>query len=747
VPILSPGSVCFRRVPKLIRALGIGLLAAALSAVPGATGAARGALLGPHCPWLEESLPVQTRVSELTSAMTLEQKISLMQLQKGSGAYAGYEHYVPPIPQLCVPAIVQQDDSAGVAGGVTGVTQLPAPIAAASTFSTSTMYSYGATIGSEMRGEGVDDALAPTLNLLRVPEWGRAFESLGEDPFLTSQLGDADIEGIQSQGVIADVKHFIDYNQETGRNPGAPGPLDDDIISARTMRETELSVFESAIEDAHVGGIMCAFPLINGIFTCQDPYLLTTVLRNQFGFQGYIRSDNPAPLTSDVEAVNAGLDQAVVPHLDPTQLLADVQNGSISPATIDAAASAILYPMFQLGIFNDPPTGTVDTNVSTPADQAFALQAAEQGTVLLRNQDSLLPLRAGHLRSITVYGTDASDSPVTAGGGSGHVTASSIITPLEAIQARVGSGVSVSYSPTGGPPSPAQTKRRRPGRHRRVRDANVSHVAIVFVGKPEGEGFDEQNLRLPAAEERLIGAVARANKHTIVVLNSGGPVVMPWIAHVQAVIEGWFPGQQDGAAIAAILFGDVNPSGKLPVTFPLTGSQSLAGARSRWPGIHGEVHYSEGLDIGYRWYDAHHYTPLFPFGFGLSYTTFSFSRLRITPVKTRGLDPNGQPGQVVAYVHARLANTGGRLGADVAQLYLGDPPSAGEPVRQLRGFARLQLAPHQRASVTLPLTARELAYWNSYANRWMIARGRYAVYVGDSSALSGLPLRGALSVG
>jgi beta-glucosidase len=732
------------RALKLIHKLGAVATAVALTAALGATDAARGAQLT-NCPWLDQSLPVSQRVAELTAAMTLEQKISLMQLQPGTGAYAGFEHYVPPIPSLCVPAIVQQDGAAGVAGHATGVTQLPAPIAAAATFDTSTLYDYGATIGAEMRGKGIDDALAPTLNLVRVPEWGRAFESLGEDPFLTAQLGDADIEGIQSQGVIADVKHYADYNQETGRTPSPSSPLDVDVISARTQRETELSAFESAIEQAHAGGIMCAFPLINGIFTCQDPYLLTTVLRDQFGFKGYIRADNPAPLTSEIEAVNAGLDQAVAPHLDPTQLTGDVQDGAISATTINSAAAHILYPMFQLGIFNNPPTGSIADDVSTPADQAFALQTAEQGTVLLQNENALLPLRAGHLNSITVYGADASQSPVTVGGGSANVKADSIITPLQAIQARVGSGVSVSYSPSGGPPVPTLRARKKPmPRRRPVRDSNVHHVAIVFVGRFEGEGTDEQNLQLPQAENQLISSVARANKHTIVVLNTGTPVMMPWLHKVQAVIEAWYPGQEDGAAIAPVLFGDVNPSGKLPVTFPANGGQPLTAARSRWPGVHGEIHYSEGLDIGYRWYDAHHYQPLFPFGFGLSYTTFSFSRLRITPVRTQGLDPNGNPNQVVAVVHARLTNTGTLAGADVAQLYLGDPASTGEPLRQLRGFARIQLAPHRYAAVTLPLTARDLAYWNAYSNRWVTAPGSYRIYLGDSSALSTLPLRGAL---
>jgi beta-glucosidase len=710
-----------------------GAVALAVTALLATAGAAGGAPTA-RCPWLDQSLPVAQRVSELAGAMTLQQKLSLMQLVPGAGAYSGYEHYVPPIPELCVPAIVQQDGPAGVAGGLTGVTQLPAPIAAASTFSPSVLHAYGATIGSEMRAKGIDDALAPMLNLLRVPEWGRAFESLGEDPFLTSQLGDADIEGIQSQGVIADVKHYIDYNQETGRTPTS-APLDDDIISARTMRETELSLFESAIQDAHVGGIMCAFPLINGIFTCQDPYLLTSVLRDQFGFQGYIRSDNPAPITSDVEAVNAGLDQAVAPHLDPTGLLAAIGAGSISQSTINAAAGAILYPMFQLGIFNDPPTGTSAANVSTATDQAFALQTAESGTVLLRNQDGVLPLRPFHLGSIAVIGADGGASPLTAGGGSGGVLADSVVSPLAAIQARAGTGISVSYS-LGQPAALAQA----------AAAARKARVAIVFVGRFEKEGVDLPNLRLAPAAEQLIRAVARANRHTIVVLNTGGPVLMPWIHAVQAVIEGWYPGQQDGNAISAVLFGDVDPGGKLPVTFPADARQPLSATHSRWPGTGGEVNYSEGLDIGYRWYDAHHFTPLFPFGFGLTYTTFALSRLRITQLSTHGLDPNSRPGQVVAVVHAQLANTGSRLGSDVAQLYLADPASTGEPPRQLRGFARAQLAAHHRTSVTLVLTARDLAYWSARAMRWVVAPGRYGVFVGDSSALADLPLRGSLTM-
>jgi beta-glucosidase len=698
------------------------------------------------CPWLNQQLPIDQRVSELIGNMTLQQEISLMQLEPGfspsAGPFAGYESYVAPIPSLCIPAMVQEDGPAGVDGGITSVTQLPAPIAAASTFDRSLLRQYGATIGSEERAKGIDEALAPTLNLVRVPEWGRAFETLGEDPFLTSQLGDADIEGIQSQGVVAIAKHYVEYNQESGRLPAQPG--ENAVVSVRTMQETEMSVFDSAIQDAHVGGIMCAFPMVNGTFNCQDQYLLTTVLRNQFGFKGLIRADNPPPITSDVAAANAGLDQTRPPFFDPSNLLSDVQSGLISPATIQAAATAILYPLFEVGVFNSPPSGSITANASIPPHVAFALGAAEEGTVLLRNQANLLPLTTKKLRSIAVIGADAGTNPRSVGGGSASVFSNQVVTPLAGIQARAGPRVQVTYA-IGNQPNAAPNQPG--GLQQAVTAARYARVAIVFVGRPQGEGSDLAALNLSLVDGQLIRAVSRVNKHTIVVLNTGSPAFMPWLGHVQAVIEAWYPGVEDGNAIAAVLFGDVNPSGKLPVTFPTPQNPGLSGGQARWPGLSGNINYAEQLKIGYRWFDAYGQKPLFPFGFGLSYTHFSFRGLQISPVTTNAFDPNNHPNQIVAVVRAQVTNTGKRPGAEVAQLYLADPRATGEPVRQLRGFARAQLAPRQSTTVTFPLTARDLAYWRTPANSWAIARGIYHVYVGDSSALVDLPLHGAFSLG
>jgi beta-glucosidase len=864
-----------------------GLMAAG---VPGAAAAGRLA----SCPWLNPLTSIQQRVNELVSAMTLAQEISLMQPVKG-GPYPGYEHYVPGIPSLCVPAVMQQDGAAGVASGAEGVTQLPAPIAAASTFDSGTLRQYGTVIGSEMRGKGIGFALAPTLNLVRVPQWGRAFETLGEDPYLTSQLGDAEIDGIQGQGVIANVKHYAEYNQETYRQPSQR--RNNVVASVRAAQETELAIFGSAVRDARAGSIMCAMPSVNGTGACENSWLLG-VLRNQYGFKGDYRSDNPPSVTSNARAANAGLDQAVTPTFNAADLLAAVSSGAISRATINAAAGAILYPMFQMGLFGNPPAGNLGAYVSSGGHVSFAQSTAAAGTVLLRDTGGALPLSSQKASSIAVIGADANAYAESAGGGSAQVHAGNVVTPLTGIKARAGAGTKVTYSigsgpydalpdipagsltpsqgsgagltaaiyangtlsgkpaivrtePTvdvetsrsllpsrdsspstsvkwtgtlhppvtgtyrfsatcdrmcelfvggklvidnkgasglvshhtvtgsaalaGGQPVPIRVTYEQawsgtgiqtlgtimqlgwlpPGQvPPSVADAaaaaRAAQVAVVFAGTFESEAFDQPDLHLSGVDDQLISAVAAANPDTIVVLNTGGPVLMPWLNKVAAVVEAWYPGQRDGNAIASVLFGDVDPGGKLPVTFPAGASQPLSAAASRFPGVGRSVTYSEGLDIGYKWYDAHGLTPLFPFGFGLSYTNFGFSGLSVSgsvPGSVPGRpDPVNDPGQVVAVVRATVTNTGSRSGAEVAQLYLGDPASAGEPARQLRGFQRVTLAPGQAATVSFPLTARDLAYWDTGANRWAVASGGYQVRVGDSSASSGLPLAGSFQV-
>ncbi|HET9094402.1 MAG TPA: glycoside hydrolase family 3 C-terminal domain-containing protein [Solirubrobacteraceae bacterium] len=687
------------------------------------------------CPWLDQTRPIGQRVKLLLSHMNLAEKIAEMYINEptSTGPYAGYEGFVPAQPTLCIPPLIEEDGSQGVAFGAADVTQLPAEVSLASAWDPALAYQYGAVNGQEHRAKGIAVVLGPSVNIQRDPRWGRNFEMFSEDPFLTSALGTANIEGLQSQGVMADVKHFVTYNQETNRGT----PLDNTKVSVRALHEIYLPPFYSAITQAHAASVMCAYPLLNGLYSCQDPSLLTGLLDDHWGFPGFVRSDSAAN-ASTVDSANAGLDQERGSfYWDNGQLAAAVAAGQVPAATINAAVRRILTEMFQFNLFNAPPTGNLSSPAATPADDAVALNVAERGTVLLQNSGGILPLNASTTHSIAVIGPDGTTSPQTAGGGSSYVRPNSVVSPLSGITARAGSAVAVtSYSGTD--PTAAAAA------------AAQAQVAVVFASYPESEGSDLADISLPDNQDAMIEAVAAANPNTIVVLNTGGPVLMPWLSSVKAVLEAWYPGQDDGTAIAAVLFGDVDPSGHLPETFPTSLAAIPTASPAQFPGVNGQVEYSEGLDVGYRWYDANNVAPLFPFGYGLSYTSFAFSGLQVTPTSVfngaSGPDtPAGQSADL-AFVTATVTNTGPVAGSDVAQLYLGDPPSAGEPPRQLVGFRRVTLAPHQSTTVTFPVTGHDLSFFNATANGWTVPAGRFKVYVGDSSALPSLPLHGALQV-
>ncbi len=697
-------------------------------------GAVSSHVSGSDCPWLNQALPVGKRVNLLLSHMSMADKLAEMYIQTAAttGPYAGYEGYVPAQPALCIPSIVEQDGSQGVFAA-SGVTQLPAEVSLASAWDPSLAYRYGVVNGQEHRTKGIAMVLGPGVNIQRDPRWGRNFENFSEDPFLTSALAAANIEGIQSQNVMADVKHFATYNQETNRAT----PYDDTIVGVRALHEIYLPPFYSSIEQAHVASIMCAYPLLNGVYSCQNSGLLTGLLNDSWGFQGFVRSDGGAN-TSTVDSANAGLDQERGSYYwDNGQLAAAVTDGDVRASTITQAVRRILTEMFQFDLFNDPPTGSLSTPATTPAADALARNVAQRGTVLLKNTGSILPLSTLNTRSIAVIGPDGTTAPQTAGGGSSHVNATSVVSPLRGITNRVGaSGTVTSYSGTD--PTQAATA------------AQQAQVAVVFAGYSESEGKDLPNISLPNNQNAMIAAVAAANPNTIVVLNTGGPVLMPWLSSVRAVLEAWYPGQDDGTAIASVLFGDIDPSGHLPETFPTSLSRIPTASPAQFPGVNGRVAYSEGLDVGYRWYDARHVRPLFPFGYGLSYTSFRFSHLTVTPRslinRTSGPNaPNGQGAQL-ARVTATVTNTGQVRGSDVVQLYVGDPSSAGEPPRQLEGFRRITLSPQQSRTVSFTITGHELSFFDSRANGWTLPDGRFSLYVGDSSALTSLPLRGKLNI-
>ncbi len=675
---------------------------------------------------LEPMKQAQQQAEAMANRMTLSQDLTLMHGVSPEATPDGTVGATAAIPSLGIPAVNQQDGPAGVGDGVTGVTQLPAPVDLAATWDDSLASCYGKVIGTEQRDKGVEEDYGPTINIDRVPEWGRSFEAFTEDPYLDGDLAAAEVNGIQSQGEMAEVKHFAVYNQETNRNT----PEDDAIVSEQAIQEIYTTAWQTVIEKSNPAAIMCAYSTINNQYACQNSYLLHDVLDGQLGYQGYVGSDYGAT-HSTVASANAGLDQEQPESTYfGAALQQAVQDGQVSQSTIKDAVVRILTEMYRFKLFTDYPTGNLSATVTNDADQDTGLAIAEAGTTLLKNDANVLPYSTS-AASIAVIGADASTSPMTDGGGSASVVASQVVTPLQGIQNEVGSGATVTYNDGSDVTTAAAS-------------AASAQEAVVFVNDVETEGADRTSLELPGNQDQLIEAVAAANPHTVVVLNTGAPVLMPWLSQIAGLVEAWYPGQDDGTAIAQVLFGQTNPSGHLPVTFPTSASDTPVSTPQQFPGVDGQVDYSEGIDVGYRWYDQNDVTPLFPFGYGLSYTNFKYSGLRVTPLAATA---DGNQNQPLAEVTATVTNAGKVAGADVAQVYIGDPSSAGEPPRQLAGYQRVSLNPGQSAQVHFTIDARSLSYWSDSANAYVVPPGAFTVYAGDSSAVANLPLQGSLRIG
>jgi beta-glucosidase len=843
--------------------------AAAIAAVAAVTMALRsrvpagGPARAATCPWVRSTAPIPARVAQILSKMTLDEKIQMVHGATGSG----YVGYVPAIPRLCIPALKLEDGPGGVADGVTGVTQLPAPVAVAASWDTAVARSYGAVVGAEEWGKGANVNLGPTVNIVRDPRFGRAFETYGEDPYLAGRIAVAEIQGVQAEGVMAQVKHWVTYNQETFRNT----PADDVVVAPRTLHEIYMPQFEAAVGQGGASSVMCSYSTINGTWACENAYSQDTVLKGRWRFGGFVTSDWGATHSTVASAVG-GLDMQMPDSSRFGPALKDsVLAGRVPMSRLNDMVRRILTQEFRFHIFDREQTGGLSTTVTSDEHAAFARSAAEQGTVLLRNAGDLLPLDPATVRSIAVIGPGGGRDALTGGGGSAAVEVPYVVTPFFGIAKRAGGNVTVRYAqgalpPSGAlPPVPPQYLKasegggrgltvqfynnmtlsgapvltrvdsavganwrdqppapgvnanqwsakwtgsitapatgeytfsltsddgsrlfvggtqvidnwreqgattetakvtltagqavaievdyyqngggdtlglgwRLPGQVSLIDEAvalaRSSDVAVVFVGAFESEGADLADIDLPGEQNQLIRAVAAANRRTIVVLNTGSAVTMPWVDSVAAVLEGWYPGQEDGNAIAAVLFGDVNPSGKLPVSFPRTLADVPAASAARWPGVDGRVEYSDGLLVGYRWYQARGITPLFPFGFGLSYTTFRFENLRVS-----------RRGRSVA-VGVDITNTGRRAGADVVQLYVGFPASTGEPPKQLKGFQKVPLAPGETRHLTFSLDPRAFAHWDAAANGWVVSAGEYQIEIGDAS--DNLPVSAVVKLG
>jgi beta-glucosidase len=656
----------------------------------------------------------ERRAAALVAQMTLDEKISQTHTTlKGAG---GIARFVPGIPRLGIPDFLITNGPAGVGTGAVpqqpNATALPAPVAVAAGFDVGLARDYGVVEGRETGNVGHSLIEAPDVNMVRVYQNGRAFENYGEDPYLAGQLAVANLKGIQSQGVLAEVKHYAANDQERDRK------TIHEVIDDRTLHEIHLPAFEDAVKQGHVAAVMCAYPNVNDAFMCENRHLLTDVLREQWGFQGFVQSDASATHTA-VGSVAAGQDLELRDNGPyDEELRQAVVDGKVSMTALDAMITRRLATEIRAGLFEHPRTVTP---IDAAAGGTVARRVAEQSAVLLKNSANRLPLNASAVHSIAVIGPYAGVAH-PGGGGSSHVNPLYTVSPVDGIQRRAGSGVKVTSSDGVDTTAAAAL-------------AGSADVAVVIVGDVEKEGTDRPTLSLTGNQDDLVRSVVAANPRTIVVLNSGAPVLMPWVDQVPAILETWYPGEEDGNALAALLFGDVNPSGKLPVTFPRTESQTPVSIPERYPGVNGTVVYSENLEIGYRWYDARGEEPLFPFGYGLSYTSFAFSRLRVTPVL-------GRYGQ--ADVEADVTNTGSRAGATVAQVYLTFPASAGEPPRQLKSFAKVFLRPGERRHLRFSLDQRAFSVWDSAAQNWTTIAGRYQVAVGDSSR--NLPLSAPVRV-
>jgi beta-glucosidase len=671
-------------------------------------------------PWADKSLSPAQRADLLIKEMTLDEKIAMVHGVSPIPMKA-YVGFVPANQRLGIPALTLADGRAGVGNHTHDVTLLPAPIAAASSWDIGLIHQYGEVLGQEQWAKGTNVALGPSIDVVRVPEWGRTFESYGEDPYFNGQMAVAEIKGIQSQGPIADANMYLTMNQESNRFK------EDSIVDERTLREIYLPPFEASIRDGHVGTVMCAYVKTNGVYSCENPELQIDLLRGELHFDGWVMSDWGATHSTVASAQN-GLDQQMP---DDTfygaPLKAAVRSGQVSMSVLDEHVRHILIPMFRQGLFDKAQPGSWSANVRSADHDAFSRAVAEQGTILLKNEGSILPLTIK--ASISVFGAAGNKEPKVEGGGSSAVVAPYKVSPLDGIRKRIGVITQVSYADGSDPVAAAKI-------------AKDAEVAIVFAHTDESEGGDRPDLKLPGNQDQLIAAVAEANKKTIVVLDTGGAVLMPWIDKVAGVIEAWYPGQEDGNAIAAVLYGDVNPSAKLPLTFPRSASEIPTAHEEQWPGVNGLSTYSEKLNVGYRWYDATNTQPLFPFGFGLSYTSFHLSHLVAAPkqmVTASGL----AHGKV--HLAVEVTNTGGREGAEVVQAYVGQPRKNGEPQHQLRAFEKVQLKAGETKVVNFVLDEHSFSIFDPSVHRWISPDGTYEILVGTSSR--DLPLHTSIAIG
>jgi len=678
----------------------------------------------------------EEKIDSLISLMTLEEKVAMIH-SESSFASGG-------VARLNIPHWVMSDGPHGVRkehgtdyvpdeGVADSVTYLPVGVALASTWNPALGYAYGKVLGSEANARGKDVILGPGINIIRTPVNGRNFEYLSEDPYLISQMVVGYIKGVQDQGVSASVKHYAANNQETNRTTVNVE------MSERALREIYLPGFKTAVQQGEVNTVMGSYNKFRGQYCTHHEYLVNTILKGEWGFKGVLMTDWGAA-KGTLEAINNGTDVEMGTDLslgpNPNYgkyfmgdtVISLVNSGKVDVKVIDEKVRRILRIMYKTHMFGKRPAGSINT----PEHQATTLKIAEEAIVLLKN-DNILPLKKESLKTIAVIGANATRKHAGAGGSS-QVNAKYEVTPLAGITKLVGDNVKIVYAPgyeivKDGKSNPTLVQEA-------VKTAASADVVIYAGGWIHGysdawndnafdsESVDKPNLILPFGQDELITAVLKANPKTIVVLNSGAATDMnAWGDKAKAIIQSWYAGMEGGTALAKILFGEVNPSGKLPMTFPKKLEDSPAHALGAYPGdANLNEEYKEGIFVGYRYFDTKNVEPLFPFGHGLSYTTFAYEDLSIT---------KSQKGAVVTL---SVKNTGAVAGAEVVQLYVKDDKASVErPEKELKAFTKIFLQPGESKQVEFTLNEDAFQYYDEAKKAWVLESGEFSILIGGSS--------------
>jgi beta-glucosidase len=828
-------------------------------------------------PWLDPTVPNEQRLQLFLDQLNSTQKYAMVQGdteldENGTGVNPCIGH-ISGNETLGVPSICMGDGPAGVGNNLNNVTAFPAPIAAAASWNTSLEYAYGQALAQEHMAKGRNVVLSPTINILRSPLWARAAETFSEDPWLTSRMAVAGVMGVQNQGALACPKHLAGYNQDTNRF--GVGPTWDTVdvhIDKRVLHELYLPAFKASVQEADAASVMCSYNMLNGFFACENDWLLNTTLRQEWGFQGFVVADWYFSTRSTVGAAMAGLDISMpggsletsygFPAYYGDLLVEAVNNGTIPASRIDDMVARTWRYMFKLGMVDNPVTGNAESVARTQAHLDLAQKMAEDGSVLLKNDDQTLPLSPQKYTHVAVYGVDGTNqSQVTENHGGFVIDTTMVVqSPLGALKQRaskegnmtvtyaeaypgtgefptvpssmfVDDGLNVTYytaTDFSGPINQTDFvpnitsasfpkelwvswpqvfscvyegtfKANTSGMYHfsltgqgdavlyidgqvianmskanfgntiqgianltageevslslnysmgyslstggygvtlgvdvgnKARDqeamslAEKADLSIVFASDRHSEGVDSNiGLSLPGDQDAVISRIAKRSKKTVVILNTNSAILMPWIDEVDAVMQSWYGGQQIGLALERLLFGDVSPSGKLPVTFPKTLDDAIKITSDL------NVPYEEGLNVGYRWYDEHKIDPLFSFGHGLTYSTFELEGLAIHLANSTVTSSSEH-----VICSTTLTNTGTVAASEVVQLYVSYPEAAREPPKLLKGFAKVHLEVGQSTEVPLQVLKDDLRIWSEQKDDWEFVHGEYSFLVGFSAS-------------